>query len=104
MTENPEEWKTAVDPNTGRTYWYHRKTRVSSWTKPNFRENPPNMTMPQPEVGRDAAVGVSSHQYEQQLKPHTTKFPVAVNQQVDADSGVLRFMPRSHFDIEVQLQ
>lgn len=39
MTENPNDWRSAVDPTTGRTYWYHRKTRISSWNKPDFIEN-----------------------------------------------------------------
>lgn len=36
MLENPEEWRSAVDAGSGRTYWYHRKTRVSTWIMPNF--------------------------------------------------------------------
>eukprot|EP00536_Pseudo-nitzschia_multiseries_P001507 jgi/Psemu1/3448/gm1.3448_g len=27
-------WKAVVDPNSGRTYYYHRKTRETTWTKP----------------------------------------------------------------------
>jgi hypothetical protein len=27
-------WKAVIDPNTGRTYYYHRKTRETTWTKP----------------------------------------------------------------------
>ena len=27
-------WKAVVDPNTGRTYYYHRKTRETTWNKP----------------------------------------------------------------------
>ena len=38
VMENPADWRSAVDPTTGRTYWYHRKTRVSTWTKPDFME------------------------------------------------------------------
>lgn len=29
-----EEWRSAIDERTGRTYWYHRVTRESTWTKP----------------------------------------------------------------------
>lgn len=36
MSENPTDWRSVVDPASGRTYWYHRKTRVSTWTKPDF--------------------------------------------------------------------
>jgi len=28
-------WKSVVDPNSGRTYYYHRKTRETTWTKPD---------------------------------------------------------------------
>ena len=27
-------WKSVVDPNSGRTYYYHRKTRETTWNKP----------------------------------------------------------------------
>mmetsp|Transcript_96813 Transcript_96813/g.144983 ORF Transcript_96813/g.144983 Transcript_96813/m.144983 type:complete len:1048 (-) Transcript_96813:15-3158(-) len=27
-------WKAVVDPNSGKTYYYHRKTRETTWTKP----------------------------------------------------------------------
>jgi hypothetical protein len=27
-------WKSVKDPNSGRTYYYHRKTRETTWTKP----------------------------------------------------------------------
>eukprot|EP01038_Epipyxis_sp_PR26KG_P005561 gene5561-7683_t len=36
--ENPSDWRSAVDQSTGRTYWYHRKTRISTWVKPDFGE------------------------------------------------------------------
>lgn len=29
-----QTWKSVVDPNTGRTYYYHRKTRETTWVKP----------------------------------------------------------------------
>lgn len=36
MEEDPEQWRSAVDQKTGRTYWYHRVTRISRWSKPSF--------------------------------------------------------------------
>jgi len=36
MSQNPADWRSAVDAATGRTYWYHRKTRTSTWVKPDF--------------------------------------------------------------------
>ena len=36
--ENPADWRTAVDANSGRTYWYHRKTRISTWECPFERK------------------------------------------------------------------
>jgi len=29
-----DDWRSAVDERTGRTYWYHRLTRESTWTRP----------------------------------------------------------------------
>ena len=34
--EDPEQWRSAIDQKTGRTYWYHRVTRISRWSKPSF--------------------------------------------------------------------
>lgn len=35
LVQKPKQvWKAVVDPNTGRTYYYHRKTRETTWTKP----------------------------------------------------------------------
>jgi hypothetical protein len=33
-----EDWRAAVDERTGRTYWYHRITRESTWTRPQCFE------------------------------------------------------------------
>mmetsp|Transcript_24968 Transcript_24968/g.30060 ORF Transcript_24968/g.30060 Transcript_24968/m.30060 type:complete len:182 (-) Transcript_24968:208-753(-) len=33
-TTNNNNWKSAVDPKTGRTYYYDRETRVTQWEKP----------------------------------------------------------------------
>jgi hypothetical protein len=38
MSENPEDWRSVVDAGSGRTYWYHRKTRESTWIRPDFIE------------------------------------------------------------------
>jgi hypothetical protein len=35
ITEKPKAaWKAVADPTTGKTYFYHRKTRETTWTKP----------------------------------------------------------------------
>lgn len=53
MSENPEDWRSAVDASSGRTYWYHRKTRVSTWIRPDFAElttaQPPHLQATQDE-------------------------------------------------------
>lgn len=42
----PANWRSVVDPNTGRTYWYHRKTRISTWTKPACLNDVPAQGVP----------------------------------------------------------
>ena len=37
--DDPKQWRSAVDPKTGRTYWYHRVSRVSTWVKPTFQDD-----------------------------------------------------------------
>ena len=32
--DDPKAWRSAVDKNTGHVYYYHKKTRVSQWVKP----------------------------------------------------------------------
>jgi hypothetical protein len=34
VSADPREWRSALDPQSGRRYWYHRKTRVSTWVEP----------------------------------------------------------------------
>ena len=34
MSSERDDWRSAVDPSSGRTYWYHRKTRISTWVCP----------------------------------------------------------------------
>lgn len=35
--EPTEIWKTAIDPKSGRTYYYHSATRETTWNKPSAR-------------------------------------------------------------------
>mmetsp|Transcript_7616 Transcript_7616/g.18661 ORF Transcript_7616/g.18661 Transcript_7616/m.18661 type:complete len:260 (-) Transcript_7616:392-1171(-) len=35
--EPTEIWKTAIDPKSGRTYYYHTATRETTWNKPSAR-------------------------------------------------------------------
>lgn len=34
--DDPKQWRAALDPKTGKTYWYHRIRRISTWVKPVF--------------------------------------------------------------------
>lgn len=46
-----EDWRTAVDERTGRTYWYHRKTRESTWTRPKCFDTFEEESLDNNEVG-----------------------------------------------------
>jgi hypothetical protein len=35
-TDDAEQWRSAIDPKSGKTYWYHRVNRISTWIKPPF--------------------------------------------------------------------
>lgn len=32
--DDPSNWRSATDPHSGKTYWYHKVTRVSTWERP----------------------------------------------------------------------
>ena len=34
--DDPAQWRSAKDPKSGRTYWYHRVNRISTWIMPPF--------------------------------------------------------------------
>ena len=34
--DDPAQWRSAKDPKSGRTYWYHRVNRISTWVMPPF--------------------------------------------------------------------
>jgi hypothetical protein len=82
--ELPEDWRSATDPNTGRTYWYHRKTRVSTWVKPNFIGD----------SNAEAAVPISSNSAlltnPESSKPKNTSKPIEL--------GILRFRPTNNLE------
>merc|ERR1711964_236748 len=33
----PPDWEQAGDPQTGKTYYYNKRTRASTWTKPTIQ-------------------------------------------------------------------
>lgn len=42
-----ENWRSTVDPRSGRTYWYHRKTRETTWFEPEcLRQQAPAAVEP----------------------------------------------------------
>jgi len=43
-------WKEVQDPNTGRSYFYHRKTRQTTWTRPKEMDMPPDEQDIEPRV------------------------------------------------------
>jgi hypothetical protein len=44
-------WKSVADPATGRTYYYHRLTRKTTWTKPDDFDEPVKSTKDSEEKG-----------------------------------------------------
>jgi len=54
------DWATAVDPTSGKTYYYNRKTNVTSWTPPDLTPEPepepsPSSTLAVPGAGSSRA-------------------------------------------------
>jgi hypothetical protein len=87
--ENPADWRTAVDATSGRTYWYHRKTRISTWECPFERLNTDNSSdIPSISISNQGAVypqsEFSRHTLEQgqnQGQQGTEKPHVSMQQQ-----------------------
>lgn len=63
--ENSQDWKSALDPTSGRTYWYHRKTRVSTWTKPDFLDPPPGV--PKKDTHQSDPMNHATHTHQGRL-------------------------------------
>lgn len=47
-------WKEIEDPTTGRTYYFNRMTKVSTWEKPDDFEKPLDLSEPSEEAPREA--------------------------------------------------
>lgn len=46
FADDAEQWRSAIDPKSGKTYWYHRVNRISTWIRPPFM--PDLLTSPAP--------------------------------------------------------
>jgi hypothetical protein len=80
--ERMADWKSAVDPTTGKSYWYHRKTRESRWTKPQFIEE---MEAIQP-ISEPVKVSKASYpQSTSTAQPSRASQPVAKGLTMDRD-------------------
>lgn len=55
LSEEALNWRSAVDQKSGRTYWYHRITRESTWSRPACLEELPTNE------------GISTHGYKDLL-------------------------------------
>ena len=71
VTRSKPQWKSKEDPLSGRTYYYHRKTRETTWQKPQelveFEEkmSRPNSKI---QVAWDGGAAATSSSSEQQLE------------------------------------
>lgn len=85
--DNPSLWRSAVDPSTNRTYWYHRRTRQSTWTKPPCLEDdyqPPNSKkIEESNVYKNNNIENSEQQQQQSIKQSYQK-----QKQIDEDEYI----------------
>lgn len=54
--KNKPAWKAVVDKNSGRTYYYHRKTRETTWTMPEELQKAVDSQTPAVETHKEAPV------------------------------------------------
>lgn len=66
--ESINDWRSAVDATTGKTYWYHRITRQSQWTKPNFIEDQKQSSLTEPSSS-NIVTNVNLSSNNQSFKP-----------------------------------
>lgn len=47
--DDPSQWREAIDPSTGSAYYYHRKTRETTWIRPACLDPPVQQPEPEPD-------------------------------------------------------
>jgi hypothetical protein len=83
--DNPSLWRSAVDPGTKRTYWYHRRTRQSTWTKPPCLED----DYQPPKRKQIEEINVKRSEQQQQQQQSITEILSQSNQkQIDDDEYI----------------
>jgi hypothetical protein len=65
--EDPKQWRAAVDPKTGKTYWYHRIRRISTWVRPVFTSDQKNKLRLNENSSKDQSLSVDFN-YNQAVK------------------------------------
>lgn len=50
MSDDKDNWRSVVDAASGRTYWYHRRTRETTWLKPSCLEEKHESSVTKPSI------------------------------------------------------
>jgi hypothetical protein len=82
-------WNSSVDAESGQTYYYHRLTRVTTWTKPADFDEPVNKSVDKPVTAKVAPENLSA---ESQKK---LEEGVEVAAPAEKPSSILRHFSRS---------
>lgn len=69
LPDDADQWRSAIDPKSGKAYWYHRVNRISTWIKPPFMPD----LLTSPAVSSSTSSALVGQSVNEHLGPNAEK-------------------------------